>query len=128
MDAEGADAVAGAEEREVPGDHLVEEGAELRLHPVLHRRLLLGRVGGVERAAADEDARQRVEVEPGHGRRLEPYPDEVALVESAGAEEERVLLVGGLVLGARGEEDEWLHGSTIFLRSRDALRALDRRF
>ena len=44
MDAEGADAVARTEEREVPCHDLVEEGRELRLDPVLHRRLPIGRV------------------------------------------------------------------------------------
>ena len=65
--AERADAVAGAEEREVAGDDLVEEGLELGLDAVLRGGLLLGGIGRVERPAADEDARQLVEVEVGIG-------------------------------------------------------------
>ena len=53
--AERADAVAGTQEREVLRDDGVEQPAEVLLDPVLDRRLLIGRVAGVERPAAQED-------------------------------------------------------------------------
>ncbi len=57
VQSEGADAVAGAEEREVLGHDPVQQPGEFALHPVLGGALVLGRVAGGEGTAAHNDAR-----------------------------------------------------------------------
>ncbi|MFB9075160.1 hypothetical protein ACFFX0_29875 [Citricoccus parietis] len=53
MQAEGTDAVAGAEERDVPVQHHIQHPPQLGLDGDLQVGLQLLRVGGIERAAAD---------------------------------------------------------------------------
>ena len=55
VQAEGADAVAGAEEREVPRDDVVEQRGDRALGAPLGRRLGAPGVAGVPRTAAEED-------------------------------------------------------------------------
>ncbi len=104
-------AVAGPEEGEVALDDLVEQRAHLPLDPVLDGGLGLRRIAGVERAAADEDARVVVEVE----RRAAARPPSGSRCSRSrgqpGEPEERgVLAVGGDVLGAGGQQEEGPHG------------------
>ena len=77
--AQGADAVAGAEERLVRRHHPVQQGGELGLHPQLHRRLLRRRVAGGEGAAADQDPGVVVEVQVGHRPGLQAHPPQLRL-------------------------------------------------
>lgn len=109
MGAERADPVAGAEEREVARHHLVEQPCDLRLGAALHGGLLLRRIGGVERSAADEDAGVGIEVHVAQGLRFEASALEIALVQPGVAQEQRVLLVGGHVFGAGRQQQEGLH-------------------
>ncbi len=105
--AQRADAVAGAEEREVTLDQVVEERRHLGLDP----DLCLGLVARtrVERAAPDEDAGQVVEIEVRHGLGLETHPAQLVRRQPAEPQERRVLGVGRAVFGARREQHERLH-------------------
>src|SRR3712207_9384555 len=71
---EGADAVAGAEEGQVAGDDLVQQPRQLRLDPPLDGGLVLGRVAGVERPAAEEHPGVAVEVQRRQRAGLPPGP------------------------------------------------------
>jgi hypothetical protein len=107
--AEGADAVAGAEEGQVPGDDLVQHRRQLRLDPALDGGLPVGRIAGVERPSAEEDPGVVVEVQVGHGPGLQPDAPQPGLVHAGGAKEGGVLVVRGLVLGPRGQQEEGPH-------------------
>ena len=109
VNAERADAVAGAQEGEVTRHHVVEQRLELRFDAVLHGGLLLIGVGGVERSAADEDARPVVQVDPPERLRLQPSPHQLVFAQARVPQEELVLLVGRHVFGAGGEQQERLH-------------------
>ena len=107
--ADHADAVAGAEEREVARDDDVEQRRELTLHALLHRRLGGVGVAGVERAAAEEDPRPVVEVDGSERSPLHPHPVQLRLLEPGERQEGVVLVVGGRVLVPGAEQQERLH-------------------
>ena len=90
--AEHADAVAGAEEREVRRDDPLGERRQLGLGPPLRRRLLVVGVADVERAAAEQDPGPGGEVDLAELVALEPVAAQVALLEPAAAQH-RVVLV-----------------------------------
>jgi hypothetical protein len=110
VDAEGADAVAGAEEGQVAHDDLVQQPRQLRLDPVLDGGLVLGRVAGVERPATEEHPGVVVEVQRRQRPGLQADPPQLVLLQAGGAEEGGVLVVRGLVLGPRGQQEEGPHG------------------
>ena len=108
--AEDADAVAGAEEGRVGRDHLVGEPGEVGLRAPLLGRLLHDRVADVEGAAAEAEAGPVVEVDGAELVALEPPAVQLRLVETGTAQDGGVLVVGRVVLRARAEEEERLHG------------------
>ena len=110
---EGADAVAGSQEGEVGGDDAVEQGVELGFHATLSGGFPLLRGSGVEGRSAHYDAREGVQVEFGHGCRLEADAAQLALVEAGAGEEGFVLGIRGAVVVSGGEQDERLHGRTL---------------
>ena len=107
--AQGADAVAGAQEGEVALDDLVQHRLQLRLHAALDRGLRVLGVARVERAAADDHAGVRVEVERRNRRRLHANAVQLRRFEPGRSQESLVLVLGGLVLGAGLQEQEGLH-------------------
>src|SRR5690606_14245583 len=106
---ERADAVAGAQERDVARDHLVEQALELRLDPALCRALGVLGVGRVERASPDEHAGVVVEVDRGQRVALQPHAVQLLGLEPSVPAERLVLTVRGEVLGTRREQQERLH-------------------
>ena len=114
--AERPDAVAGSEEREVRAHHAVEQTGQIRLDPPLHRSLELLRVGVVERPAADHDPRPVAQVDVAERALLQPYPVQLALAEPGQGQERVILVVSRRVLGADGQQQEWLHQFTLMRR------------
>jgi hypothetical protein len=110
VDAERADAVAGAEEREVARDDPVEQQRHLPLDAVLDRRLQLRRIARVERPAPDEHPGVGVEVEVRQGCGLHADAVQLPLGQAGAAQERLVLALGRDVLGAGGEQEEGAHG------------------
>jgi hypothetical protein len=113
--AEGADAVAGAQERAVGLDDGVEDGVEVALGPSLDRRLRGGVVGPGEGSAAEQDAGPRREAT---GDVVDVVDAQVTALDLVGrdAEEAReggVLVVRGGRLGPDREEQERPHGSSV---------------
>jgi Transcriptional regulators len=111
--AERPDPVAGPEEREVCAHHPVEQAGQVRLDPPLHRRLELLRIGVVERPAAEHDPRPVAQVDAAECVLLQPYAAQLAFAEPGQGQERVVLVVGRRVLGADGQQQEWLHRSTL---------------
>ena len=111
--AEGPDAVAGPQEREVLADHLVEQRAQICLDPPLDRRFRGLRVAGVERSAAEQKPRPVAEVEASQGAPFQPDAAQVALAQAGEPEEQLVLVVCGGILRAGGQQQERLHKITL---------------
>src|SRR6266566_6529423 len=111
--AERPDAITGPEEREVRAHHLVEQAGQIRLDPPLHRRLELLRVGVVERPAAEYDPRPVAQVDLAERVLLQPEAAQLAFAESGQGQERVVLVVSRRVLGADGQQQEWLHPTTL---------------
>src|ERR1700722_10141106 len=107
--ADGPDAVARPEEREVLADHLVEQPPQIGLHPALDRRFRGLRVAGVERPAAQEEAGPVPEVDAAQRPLLQPDAAQVPLTEPGEPEEQLVLVVCGGILGAGSQQEERLH-------------------
>ena len=111
--AEGPDAVARAEEREVLVDHPVEQPAQIGLDPPLDHGLRGLRVAGVKRAATEQDARPVAQVDGAQRTLLQPDAAQVALVEPGEPDEQLVLAVCGGILGAGSQQQERLHKITL---------------
>jgi hypothetical protein len=107
------DAVARAEEGKVAFDDLVEQLEELGLDAELGGRLLALRLGDRVGAPAEDQAGVPIQVDLAKWVALDPPALETALVQSAAAEELGILVVGGQVLGAGGEEEKRLHGGNV---------------
>ncbi|MBV9093645.1 MAG: hypothetical protein JO132_07185 [Streptosporangiaceae bacterium] len=103
------DAVAGAEEREISGDHRVEQAAQVCLDPPLHRRLGLLGVGVVERAAAEQDPGPIRQADTAQRALLQPHPAQPGLAEPGHGTERGVLIVGRSIIGADAQQQERLH-------------------
>jgi hypothetical protein len=78
---------------------------------VLNGGLLQRRIAGVERASPEQDPRPVVEVQLGQRGGFHADAAQAALVQAGGSEEGGVLTLGGVVLGARGQEEEGPHGA-----------------
>src|SRR6266566_2875691 len=111
--AECPDAVTGPEEREVRAHHLVEQAGQVCLDPPLHRRLELLRVGVVEWPAAEQDPRPVTQVDLAERALLQPDAAQLTFGEPGQGQERVVLVVGRRVLGPDGQQQEWLHLSTL---------------
>jgi hypothetical protein len=111
--AERPDAVAGPEEREVRAGHRVQQAAQVRLDPPLHRGLGLLRVGVVERPAAEHDPGPVREVDVAERAAIEPQPLQLALAEPGQVEERLILVVRRGVVGADGQQQEGSHPITL---------------
>src|SRR5215472_379293 len=109
MAAEGSDAVASPEEREVRADHLFEQPPQVGLDPPLHRRFLVLRVAGVERPAAQQDPGPVPQVDVAQRLPLEPVTVQVTLVQPGKGQERLVLVVRGGILSPDGQQQERLH-------------------
>src|SRR5690606_6160456 len=92
---------------------------------VLDGRLEVVVVGGVERTAAHDHAREVVEVDLGHRSGLEAHPHELLGAQATVAQDGGMLVVGRGVLGACREQQERLHGSSVGVpgRPRAAVRS-----
>ena len=110
--AERADAVAGAEEREVRGDDPGGELPQLRLDPVLGGDSA-PRVGGVERTAAERRCPTSRRGPRARAAGLEPDPAQRRAPRARRTGGTRVLRVGDVVLGAGAEGRERLHGRRV---------------
>jgi hypothetical protein len=113
MAAERSDAVAGAKEREVRADHLVEQPPKIGLDPPLDRRFAILGVGEVERAAAEKDPGPVPQVDIAERALLHPYPPQFALLQPGQGQERRVLVVGRGILSPDGQQQEWFHPITL---------------
>lgn len=105
--AQQAHAVAGAEEGEIGLQDLGEVIVKPRLDLALHRRLV--RIGGVERAAADDDAGVPRQIQIPRPFPLQPQLMQLHRRQAGLAGEGQVLRVGGRVLGARRQQQVRLH-------------------
>ena len=106
---EDADAVAGAEEGEVRADDTLREPAQVCLGPALGRGLHVLGVGGVEGAAAQDDARPVGEVDLAERPLLQADPHQLVGAQAAAGQHGVVLLLRDVVLGAGAEEEEGAH-------------------
>ncbi|TLZ31301.1 MAG: cupin domain-containing protein [Gammaproteobacteria bacterium] len=89
---------------------------QVGLDPPLHRRLELLRIGEVERPAAEQDPRPVVQVELAEPALLQPDAAQLTFGEPGQGQERVVLVVGRRVLGADGQQQEWLHLTTLVIR------------
>ena len=111
--AERPDAVAGAEEREVGRNHGVEQPAQVRLDPALHRRFLLRAIGVVERPAAHHYPRPFPQVDISQRVLLQPEAPQVAFLKPGQAQEGLVLVIGRGIIGPDGQQQDRIHPITL---------------
>jgi hypothetical protein len=109
MGAEGADAVAGAEEGEVVGDDLVQHTGDLRLGAQLRLGLVLHGVRDGEGAAAQDDAGELVHRDLREGIAVQARPEQVLLPQAGEVEHGGALGEGDVVLRTGGDLHERFH-------------------
>ncbi len=104
VQAQRADPVAGAEEREIRRHDAVQQQGQFTLHPVLGGAFVIRRVAGGEGAAAHDHPRVVGEVQLGQGPGFHPDAAQLRGLEPAVAQVGLVFFLGSLVLGARGKQ------------------------
>ena len=104
--AEQAATAAGAEERRVARDHVIEQAPEIGLDLHLDRGFTLGRRADVERAAADDDRGVVVDIDLGNAAAFDPDAVRRRGIEPAVPDDRRELVVRRVVLGAQLQDQE----------------------
>ena len=113
MPPEGSDAVARAQEREIPLHNLVQQHGQFGFHTPLRRGLDLFVVTCLEGAAAQDDSGPLIKINTAQRGLLHPDPLQLAFIKTRAAEHGTVLVIGGDVLGADCEHQEGLHVRTL---------------
>ena len=111
--AEGPDAIAGPQKREVRADHLFEHFSQVCLDPPLHRRFRFLWVAGCERPAAQEDPRPVPQVNAAQRPLLQPVPAQLTLTQPGAGQERLVLVIRGGIISTDSQQQERLHKITL---------------
>jgi len=106
---ERSNPVAGAEERKIALDHVIEQRAQFGLNSPLRRRLRVLRVAGLKRAPAQDDAGPLIKIDAAELGLLHPESPQLCLIKATEAEHGSVFFIGGNILGSDREQQEGFH-------------------